>query len=84
MRAQDVVWGRDLVLWVQGSQPGPGLTCACGSCGSEREEDTEHQTSAPTGSWGGYKHPEDLPAPLWPCLGEPRGPQGGFFTMRKV
>lgn len=36
----------------QGTQQGPGLTCACDSCGSEREGDAKHQTLACKGSQG--------------------------------
>lgn len=80
MRAQDVVWGRDLVLCLgQGyrghswGQDSPALAVLVGL---KEKETASIKTPLLRGPGGGYKHPEDRPAPLWPCLGEPRGPQG--------
>lgn len=60
----------------QGTRRGPGLTCACGSCGSEREEDTRHQTPTCKGSRGLAntqritQHPARAPAEAGGCHGD--------------
>ena len=72
----------------EGMRRGPGPTCACGSCGSEREGGSGRQTSAWKGSWGGgggLQTPRGLPstqAEAGGCHGEGDTSQG--FTMRKV
>lgn len=47
----------------QGMWWGPGLTCACGSCGSEREGDTRHQTPF-LRNQGGLQTPKGSPSTL--------------------
>lgn len=79
----------------QRMRQGPGLTCACGSCGSEREGDTGIRLPLLRGH-GGLQTPKGLPSTLLtpqqrqegatarvtPCRARGSTPQG--FTMRKV